>query len=253
MARNKGRSKVQDDELIDDDEVIQEEPKTAKAGSNAPETTSPQTFVQKYRNVLLVGGAVVLAVVAYFVYNWSQRDKKNLEAQSEMVAAVMSYEQGDSASMARAINGDGQNASLLEIIEDYGSTPAGNLARYYAGTGWFALNNLDEGIALLEEYKKGNSMISAAAYGALGYAYEQKGEFEEAAKNYKEAASTPKENMYSTPFYLMHAGRNLESANQAEEALKVYKSIREKFPLSDQVRDGSVDRYIAKLSPEDFE
>jgi tetratricopeptide (TPR) repeat protein len=250
MARNKGRSKMQDDEVIDQDEVIYEEEKAEKGST--PADTAPKSFTEKYRNLLLIGGAVVLAVVAYFAYNWSQRGKQNEEALAQMVMPVMYYEQGDS-NLLKAINGDGQNPSLVDIVEDYGNTDAGNLARYYLGTAYLGMNNLEDGIATLEEYKKGNSMVSAAAYGALGYAYEQKGEFEEAAKNYEEAARTPKENMYSTPFYLMHAARNLESANKTEEALGLYKKIKEKYPLSDQARDGSVDKYIAKLSPEDFE
>ena len=248
MARNKGRSKMQDDEVIDQDEVIYEEETGAKGASGT--TAAPKSFVEKYRNLLLVGGVGILAIAGYFIYNYSQRDKVNEEAQTEMVMPVVWYERD---SMSRAINGDGQSATLVEIVENYGNTNAGNMARYYLGTAYLAVNNLDEGIATLEEHKKGDNMISAAAYGALGYAYEQKGDFETAAANYKEAASTPKENMYSTPFYLMHAGRNLESANKTEEALQVYKDIRTKFPTSEEVRLGAVDRAIAKLSPEDFE
>jgi tetratricopeptide (TPR) repeat protein len=247
MAKNKGRSKMNDDEVIDQDEVIYEEETAAKASASS---AAPQSFTEKYRNLLLVGGVVVLAIGGYFVYNWSQKDKVNQEAQAAMITSALYYEQD---SMNKAINGDGQNPGLIEIVEDYGSTDAGNLARYYLGTAYFKTGNLEEGITTLEEYKKGNSMISAAAYGALGYAYEQKGEFDEAAKNYEEASHTPEDNMYSTPFYLMHAARNLESAGKAEEALKLYKEIKEKYPMSDAARDGSADRYIAKLSPEDFE
>lgn len=249
MARNKGRSRVQDDEVIDQDEVIYEEEKVAE-GDGSSAATPPKSFQEKYRNLLLVGGVAIVAIVGYFIYNWSQRDKVNKEALESMIMPVLYYEQD---SMNKAINGDGQSTTLSEIVDGYGGSAAGNLARYYMGTAYLKLGNLDEGIESLEEYKKGRSMVSAAAYGSLGYAYEQKGEFEEAAKNYREAARTPKENMYSTPFYLMHAARNLESANQNEEALELYKEIKEKFPLSDQARDGSVDKYIAKLSPEDFE
>ncbi|HEX2899128.1 MAG TPA: tetratricopeptide repeat protein [Bacteroidia bacterium] len=240
---------MNDDEVIDQDEVIYEEEKTAKGGSSAA-VTGPQSFTEKYRNLLLIGGVAIAAVVGYFIYNWSQRDQVNAEAQAEMAMSVLYYEQD---SVNKAINGDGQNTSLLDIVEDFGGTDAGNMGKYYLGTAYLKAGNLDEGIATLEEYKKTHSMISAAALGALGYAYEQKGDFEGAAKNYEEAAHTPEDNMYSTPLYLMHAARNLESGNKTEEALKVYKEIKEKFPLSDQVRDGSVDRNIAKLSPEDFE
>jgi tetratricopeptide (TPR) repeat protein len=244
MAKDKGKSKNQDEDAIDQDEVVFEE----ETGQSSGET-APKTLMEKYRNLWIIGGAAVLLTIAYFVYQWSQRDNMNQEAQAEMIMPVVNYERD---SMALAINGDGQQ-SLLDIVEDYGATDAGNLARYYLGTAYLKSGNLEDGISALEEYKKGRSLVSAAAYGALGYAYEQKNEFEEAAKNYQEAARTPKENSYSTPFYLMQAGRNLESAGKAEEALEVYQRIREKYPLSDQVKDGSVDRYIARLSQEDIE
>lgn len=248
MARNKGRSKMNDDEVIDQDEVIYEEEKATTAKGSHP--AAPKTFMEKNRNAVLIGGVAILAIIGYFVYNWTQSGKVNAEAQAEMIMPVLYYEQD---SMNKAINGDGQSNSLVNIVEEYGSSDAGNLARYYLGTAYLKTGNVEEGIAMLEEHKKSRSMISAASYGALGYAYEQKGDFEQAAKNYEEASRTPKENMYSTPFYLMHAARNLEAANKAEEALKLYMQIKEKYPLSDQAKDGSADKFIAKLSPEDIE
>lgn len=247
MARNKGRSKMNDDELIDQDDVTYEEETGSKAHGASD---APQSFLSRYRNLLIVGGVALIAVGGFFGYQWSQKDKVNQEAQAAMITSVLYYEQD---SMQKAINGDGQNSGLIDIVDEFGGSASGNLARYYLGTAYLKSGNLEEGIATLEEYKKGNSMVSAAAYGALGYAHEQKGEFEEAAKSYQEAAHTPEDNMYSTPFYLLHAARNLESANKAPEALALYKEIKEKFPQSDASRDGTVDRYLAKLSDEDFE
>ena len=247
MARNKGRSKMNDDEVIDQDGITYEEETTSKAHGASD---APQSFLSRYRNLLIVGGVALIAVGGYFGYQWAQKDKVNEEAQAAMITSVLYYEQD---SMQKAINGDGQNSGLIDIVDEFGGSASGNLARYYLGTAYLKTGNLEEGIAALEEYKKGNSMVSAAAYGALGYAHEQKGEFEEAAKSYQEAAHTPEDNMYSTPFYLLHAARNLESANKKDEALALYKEIKEKFPQSDASRDGTVDRYLAKLSPDDFE
>lgn len=250
MAKNKGRSKIQDDEVIDQDETSTEgQGSSGKTASNT-NTAAPQSFTEKYRNLLLIGGVGVLAIVGYFVYQWTQRDKVNAEADAAMMGAVLYYEQD---SMQKAINGDAQFEGLISIVDDYGSSDAGNMARYYLGTALLKTKDIDGGIEALEEFKQNSSMVSAAAHGALGYAYEQKGEFEKAAESYKTASATPEENDYSTPFYLMHAARNLESANKADEALETYKSIREKFPKSEAATTGTVDRYIAKLSPDDFE
>jgi tetratricopeptide (TPR) repeat protein len=247
MAKNKGRAKLQDDEVIDQDEVIYEE--EGKSKTTAPQ--GKQTVFEKYRNYFYIGGVAVVAIVGYLFYSSSSKKQANIDANIDMIGAVLDYERD---SISKAINGDGGSTTgLIEIVDEYGSSDAGNLARYYLGTAYLKQDSLDEGIEALEAYKKGRSMVSAAAYGALGYAYEQKGDFEKAAENYKEASKTPKENLYTTPFYLAHAARNYESAGNNEEALKVYKDIRSKYPLSEQMRDGSVDKYIAKLSPDDWD
>ena len=239
MGKNKGRSKVQDDELIGDDDVKFDEVKGGEGGSSS----KGQSFLEKNRNMLLIGLVAVAAIGGYFFYQNSQKGKLSAEAQSDLVMPVLNYEQD---SITKAMSG------FEAVAEDYSGTETGNLARYYLGTSYLKANNLEEGIATLEEYKKGKSMVSAAAYGALGYAYEQKSEFDEAAKNYRSAAKTPSENKFSTPFYLMHAARNYRSAGNNDEALSIYKEIKEKYPLSQEVRDGAVDRYLWMLSEDDL-
>lgn len=239
MAKNKGRSSMKDDELIGEDDVKFEEEKGGESG----EASSGQSFFEKNRNMLLIGGVVIAAIGGYFFYQNSQKGKLDVEAQQVMVMPVLNYEQD---STAKAI------AGFDEVAEDFSGTKTGNLARYYLGTSYLKSGNLEEGIEALEKYKKGKSMISAAAHGALGYAYEQKSDFEAAAKSYSEAAHTPEDNTFSTPFYLMHAARNMQSAGKTEEAVAVYKEIKEKFPVSQEVRDGRVDRYLSMLSEDDI-
>lgn len=230
---------MKDDELIGEDDVQFEEEKGGESG----EASSGQSFFEKNRNMLLIGGVLIAAIGGYFFYQNSQKGKVDAEAQSVMVMPVLNYEQD---SVAKAIGG------FDEVAEDFSGSETGNLARYYLGTSYLKNGNLEEGITALEEYKKGSSMISAAAHGALGYAYEQKSEFASAAESYREAAHTPEDNQFSTPFYLMHAARNLQSAGDNDGALAVYKEIKEKFPVSQEVRDGSVDRYLSMLSEDDI-
>jgi tetratricopeptide (TPR) repeat protein len=244
MAKNKGRSTVQDDELIDADEVTYEEEKTGEAGTSGGQ----KTFFEKYRNLLMIGGVALAAVIGYFLYQNSQKDKRNEEAQADMLNAIVAFER-DSINIA--INGDGQTTGLIDIVEDHSGTDAGNLARYYLGVSYLKQNNVDQGIEELENYKSNGSLLSAASHGALGYAYEQKGEFEKAAEAYLTASRTPEENRGSTPYFLMQAARNQMSAGGNEEALETYRKIKEKYPLSEQVTDGSVDRYISMLSEDE--
>jgi hypothetical protein len=56
---------------------------------------------------------------------------QNQEAQVAMVDATFAYE---SDSLSQSLNGIGGGDGMLTIAEDFGSTKAGNLANFYAGT-----------------------------------------------------------------------------------------------------------------------
>jgi tetratricopeptide (TPR) repeat protein len=159
---------------------------------------------------------------------------------------VLEYERD---SFQLAVAGGGNVVGLERIADEYGGSNAGQLAKFYAGTSYLHMKNLEKGLELLEDYKKGRTMVSAAAYAAIGYAHEQKGEFAEAASAYEEASSTPSENAFSTPFYLMQAARNHESAGNNDAALKHYRTIKKDYPASPEGQN--IDKYIAKLSAED--
>lgn len=241
MAKNKAKAQP-DEELITKDEVSFEE--VEQGGTTASGASGG--FFQKYRNILIIGGVGVLVAGIFMVLRMSGRESANLAGQAAMVPAVLQYEQ-DSFNVA--LNGGASVQNFQQIIDEYGNSDAGELAKYYAGTAYLQTGNLDLGLEMLEDYSKGKTMVSAAAYAAIGYAHEQKGSFDEAAKAYETAARTPSENSFSTPFYLMQAARNLESAGNNEGALAHYRTIREKYPLSQE--GAGIDKYIAKLSPED--
>ena len=93
----------------------------------------------------------------------------------------------------------------------------------------------------------------SAAMSAMAYAHEQKGEFKEAAAKFEEASVVPEENRHSTPYYLMEAARNLEAAGDKSGALKLYETVKNKYPQSEAAAGDNIDKYIARLSSEDFD
>jgi tetratricopeptide (TPR) repeat protein len=247
MAKNKKNTKKSDDEIIDQDEVIYEE----EEGSSGKSSSSGESFLKKNQTLLIGGGVVIMAVVLFFVMQNRNSASASLEAQAEMISPTMFYEQD---SFRLAIAGDGQQFSGFEgLADDYSGTSAGNLMKYYVGTAYLRMNNFDMAIEYLEGYDQGDDMLSAAALAALASAYEQQNEFDKAAEKFEEASSTPEENDFSTPYYLMQAARNYESAGKKDAALALYKRVRKDYPLSPQGQDGSIEKYIARLSPDDID
>ena len=50
-----------------------------------------------------------------------------------MIAEAQYRFEDQNADYALALEGDANGAGFLEVIEKYGSTPSGNLAKHYAG------------------------------------------------------------------------------------------------------------------------
>lgn len=230
--------KAHEESLNKNIEVAAEE---VRAGSGS----SFMRLIEKHQKNLLIGGiAVVVLIVAFFGFNIF-RNRNNDKAQEEMFQAVQYFEQGQ---MDMALSGDSLNAKgFEEIISRYGGTDAGNQARFYAGVAAIEKGDRATGIQYLEKMKKGNGMLAMSAYMALGFAYEDEGNFNKAAANFESAASAIDENEHTTPTLLFHAGRNHEAAGNAKKALALYKRIKSEYP--DSQEGASIDKYIGRATP----
>lgn len=248
MAKNKAKAQPEE-ELIGQDEVVYEEVRGAKSKASSSKVVSgeKQSIFQKYRTVFILGGVGAVVAGIFLVLRMGNNEELNRTGQAAMVPALVEFER-DSMNLA-LIGPAGQGGGFIDLADDYSGTDAGQLSKYYAGVAYLNTGKIDEGMALLDEYKKGSTFVGAAAYAAIGYGHEQKGEFAEAAEAYTNASRTPAENAVSTPFYLMHAARNHESAGNNEAALGQYREILSKYPLSAEA--AQVEKYIARLSPED--
>jgi len=207
--------------------------------------TRTEQFIEKNQKVLIMVVVGVLAIVGIIVaYQRWYAEPKEIEAKEKIYVAE-DYFQRDSFNLA--LNGDGNYPGFLEIIDDYSSTNAGNLARYYAGVSYYRLDKYDEAIKLLNEFKTDDKIIGPVAKGCIGDAYSQKKEFDKAVQHYLEAANMS-DNNFTAPVYLMKAGRVYESQNNWKSALEVYERVKKEFKTSMEAR--TIDKYItrAKMS-----
>jgi tetratricopeptide (TPR) repeat protein len=122
----------------------------------------------------------------------------------EKMAGAQNYFQKDSFNLA--LNGDGNYSGFLDIIDDYGRTKPGKLARYYAGISYLHLGKYKEAIEYLEDFKTDDPLLQPVKIGATGDAYAELGNKEKALKLYLEAADENK-NTFTTPIYYLKAGR----------------------------------------------
>lgn len=198
-------------------------------------------FIENNQKIItyIVGGLIVL-VLAYFGYQKFIQLPKEKAAQTAMFKAEYYFEKD---SLNLALNGDGESYGFLDIIDDYGSTDAGNLAKYYSGICYLNLGNYEEAIDYLKRFSGAGEILPGMATGAIGDAYMQLGNIDKAIKYYMEAADDS-ENEFISPSFMLKAGWSYELAGEWEKAHDVYNRIKKEYPKSREARD--IDKAIAK-------
>lgn len=145
-----------------------------------------------------------------------------------------------------ALNGNGADFLGFEgIIDKYGSTASGNLAKAYAGICYFKMGDTKNAIAKLKSFSGDDSMISPAIVGLIGDCYVNMGDVKEGV-SYFEKAAKKADNVVISPVYLKKAGIAYESLKQYDDAVKAYTTIKEKYYNSTEAAD--IDKYIARAS-----
>ena len=213
---------------------------------NVEETLNKsEAFFLKYKKAIIYGVLAVIVVIAgVIVYNQYVAAPREDKA-STALAKGQEYFQQDL--YEKALNGDGAGyAGFVKVAADYSSTEAGNLANLYAGLCYAGLGKWNEAAKYLEEFDtQDDQMISPAAEGALGNAYAHINQLDKAVTHLKNAAKNADNNSLS-PTFLIQAGEILESQGKADEALELYKQVKEKYVYSMQSQ--TIDKYIERAS-----
>lgn len=200
-----------------------------------------EEFIEQNRNPLLIGfGVVVVIALAYFGYTKYIVEPLELEAQQEIFMAQKYFEQD---SLNLALNGiTGQNMGFIDIADEYSSTKAGNLANYYAGICYLQLGQFESAIEYLDAFSSNDEVLSVIAKGAIGDAFLELEQPEEALEYYVEATKQSA-NTFAVPIYLNKAAKTAEMLNDYKQALSLYERIKSDFPDSQEAADA--DKNIA--------
>ena len=226
--------------------------KTIEAGAVQNEQTlnNQEQFFLKYRKQILIAVAAILLIIAgCLAYKTFVAEPRENKASTAMAKAQEMFAERD---FQKALNGAKTNEGFLSVIENYGGTDAANLAKGYAGLCYAQMGKWQEAVKYLEDFSpKSDAIISPAIVGALGNAYANTGKVDEAISTLKEAASmadsrSESVNNTTSPTYLLQAARLLESQKKTDEALKIYKQIKEKYVNSAAAQD--IDKYIERAS-----
>ena len=203
-------------------------------------TKSEQFLEANQKLIAIVIGAIVVISVAFLGFNKFYLEPRNVDAQEQLFVA-QNYFEKDSFNLA--LNGDGNNSGFLDIIDDFGSTDAGNLAYYYTGISYLNIGQYENAIDYLKKFDTDDLLLGPISVGAQGDAQLELGKTDKALDLYTEAYKM-NDNELTAPVYMMKAGELLESSNKIADALKLYEAIKQKYPETTEGR--SIDKYIAR-------
>jgi tetratricopeptide (TPR) repeat protein len=221
---------------------------TAEVFSKLDETASrTEDFVAKNQKVIIgLVAAAALATLSYLAYQRFIAAPAQEEAANEMFVAQQNFQKAtdgvSSDSLYKlSLNGSEGKFGFLKIADEYSGTDAGNLANYYAGIAYLNTGKYTEAIDYLSKFKSDDIMLSALAKGAIGDAYAQKNQPKEALENYINAAGTNK-NDFTTPRFLLKAGKVALALGNKADALKYFTDIKDNYDASPEA--ASVDVLI---------
>ncbi len=201
-------------------------------------------FIEKNQKQIIYGIIAVTVVIGLFLafhYGYSVPHQKKAA-----VALFRAEQYFAKDSFALALNGNGVDFEGFEsIIDGYGSTASGNLAKAYAGICYFKLGDNEKAIDRLKSFDDKDNMVSPAIIGLIGDSYVNAGKIKEGI-GYFEKAALKADNALISPIYLKKAGLAYENLKQYNDAVKAYTAIKEKYFNSREAAD--IDKYITRAT-----
>jgi tetratricopeptide (TPR) repeat protein len=207
------------------------------------------SWVRDNSSKAIAAGVVVIALIAGF-FIWRSKQAENSEHAEVMLSRIAGlYQTGD---WRKAIDGDAKQRiqneplrGLKEIVSEYGSTHAGEIAKLYLGNAYYYLGKLDSAMQAFNDASEDGSLLKAAVESGKATIFEDKGNKEAAAKLFIAAASIEKINPMNADYNLA-AARNYEQAGKKDEAIKIYRKLLEDYPGTQF--DDAAKRELLKMS-----
>lgn len=234
---------------------IDAESTTAEVFNTLDDTASKsEQWIEKNNKALFTGLLVVAALIlSYFGYQKYIQEPKERDAANELAYPKSFFDQAQAATIVNdslynlSLNGADGKYGLLDIIDNYGSTDAGNIAKYMAGIAYLKMKDYENAIAQLSDFSTDDEVIGGLSLGNIGDAFADINQPEQALEYYEKAANF-KPNDFTTPLYLLKAGKTALELKKFKKANGFFTKIKDKYSKSDEALD--IDMYINKATLE---
>lgn len=224
--------------------------KNEQEGLGAVLNKTEMFFEKNSKKVIYLLLALFVIAAAIFGY-WQLISQPRDSKAAEMMAQAQYRFEAQAPDYTLALEGDANGPGFLDVIEKYGSTPSGNLAKHYAGICYLQLGDLENAAAYLAKYKPAKGIpaqiINAQNLGLQGDVAVEQGNYEEAIKFFEKAVKASENNL-TAPTYLRKAALAAKALGNTDQAIELLERISTEFPESAEARN--VERMIGSFQQE---
>ena len=196
-------------------------------------------FERNSKRVSVALLAIFVLAAAIFGYRQLISQPRNKKA-AEMIAEAQYRFESEPPDYRLALEGDANGAGFLEVIDRYGATRTGNLAKHYAGICYLRLGEMDNAADYLARFKpmKGipAQIINAQNLGLQGDVAVERADYPAAIRFFEKAVASS-DNDLTAPMYLRKAALAAKAAGNTEQAIAFAQRILDEYPASVEARN----------------
>lgn len=198
-----------------------------------------EKFLEKNaKTLMIVFGALLLAVLGYFAFQQFYEAPRNEEATLSYLAAQKNLADGKED---LALGGkSAANPGYLGTYKEYSGTKVGKLSAYNAGLIKFKEEKYQESYDLLDKFSSDNKILMALKYGAMADCQANLNKSDDALSLLDKAISAS-DDPYTSYYFTRKAGIVALALKKNTEAKKYFSTIDEKYEDYD---NGMSDSYI---------
>ncbi len=184
-------------------------------------------FLKRNLTAVIAGSVAVLLIIGGGIFYFLHTQAQEQEAQELLVQTEQAFQMGE---YELALQGDDAElrVGLIDIINDYGRTSAGNLARYYAAVAESELGNYEQALEYIRRFDPPEGILGVGPIAMHAVILANLGQYEQAADTFEKAAEWD-ENDSTTPQNLLNAAEASIEAENYSRALTYINRILQKY------------------------